>query len=57
MLAAGVRGVSVGRFEGTTGVIEGETVGSATDEEEGVDNGVMIEFELVRGMEWWCAID
>ena len=52
ILAAGVRGISVGRFDGTTGVIEGDTVGNATDEDEGVDKGVIIEPEFANGMEW-----
>ena len=58
-LAAGVRGISGGgRFDGTTGVMDGETVGKATDDEDGVDNGViMLPAALVSGTEWWWAID
>ena len=41
-LAAGVKGGSAGRFDGTTGVNAGEIVGKDTDCAEGVDNGVAI---------------
>lgn len=56
MLAAGVSGGSALRFIGTTGVTKGDIVGRPTVDSEGVDRGVAID-ELVRGSEWWCAMD
>lgn len=43
-LAAGVSGISDGRFIGTIG---GDKIGSATEVDEGVDSGVMmLEFAI-----------
>ena len=50
ILAAGVRGISDGRFMGTTGVIEGDRVGRATEVDDGVDSGVTM-LALARGTE------